>query len=241
MEIAILCCNLLQRVARDMNRQPSFRNTVSLLCRIAFRHSIPGRETWVDPLDIRTLGRFPTLIREGVGEGGEEFQEFIRGLVSFFGSATWSEEPERHILGAFLEIPASGLSQASRADIITVLGRARWLVVAGLDHGRLTDLVGRLQADMDVDRVVSDESVCIGWMRLLLFFTFRPPRAADTRPLWRIILSALHQAPQFFSHDLLRYLDPSKALSYSNDRQSKIPWKEEEALWMILFWSSRFF
>lgn len=112
-----------------------------------------------------------------------------------------------------------------------------------LDHKELADFIGRLPINEIVQHIVDDGLVCVGWMRLLLFTIFRPPREMNTRPLWTILLSALPKIPHFFSRDLSSHFDPSKFPfpDSNDDHDSEMHMKEEEALWTTLFWSSRFF
>ena len=236
-EITTLCCELLQRVMEHTTEQSLVRPVVCLLCRIAFRHPVPGIETHVDLLDSRTLERLLTFVQDWD-------VELTGDLITAFASLSWSEKSEGCILRAILlNIPASGLSPSSQGDIITLLGTARWSLVGGLDRGRLTTFVGVLPTDMVVERIISDGPVCTGLMRLLLFSTFRPPPETDTRPLWAILLAALPKIPHFFSRNLPDHIDPAEAslADFNDGHDSEIHGKVAEVLWMKLFWSSRFF
>jgi len=157
--------------------------------------------------------------------------------MSAFASISWSEESEGRILWSILlDVPAPDLSPVSQAAIVAVLGTARWSLVERLDREKLVNFVGGLPTNTVVQQIVGDPFVCVGWMRLLLFSTFRSPLKTDTRPLWNIILSVLPNVPHFFSHDLLG------SLPNLNDNQDpELRRKREEASWMMLFWSSRFF
>ena len=238
-EIVVLCCNLLQRVAKHTVEQPLVRSIVYLLCRIAFRHPVPGIRTRLDPLNLRTINKLHSFIQDGD-------EEFISDLTSFFAYVSWSEESKGHILRAILRAPNSGLSPSSQTAIITMLGTARWSLVERFDHGELIKFVGGLPTDMVVERIVDDRSVCIGLMRLLLFITFHPPPKTDTQPFWRILLHIPPRAPHLFSRDLQDYpghTDPVQVslASFSSSSGSEEHRKREETLWMRLFWSSRFF
>ncbi|KAF9643671.1 hypothetical protein BDM02DRAFT_3191330 [Thelephora ganbajun] len=164
-----------------------------------------------------------------------------------FAFVSWSEESQTSIVLRAIthEIPTSGLSSSSQADIIAVLGTARWSLVEKLrlDRERLAKFIGGLSGDMIVQGMMDNPFVCVGWMRLLLFSTFHPPLEADTRPLWNILLTARTGIPHFFSRDLPGCLDPSEASAadFNRDYDSEIHRRKEEALWMKLFWSSRFF
>ena len=233
-EIVTLCCDLLQRVAKHTDEQSLVHNIVHLLCRIAFRYPIPDIKTWVDPLDLRTLGRLPAFIQDG----GEMFSN---DLMSFIASASWSEESKGRILWALPEVPASCLLSYSEA-VVTMLGTVRWSLMERFDRERPVCLVERLPTNKIVQQIVNDESVRIGWMRLLLFFTFRPPLDFDTRPLWRILLHIPPGVPHLFSPNLQKYTDRSVSLDNSDDSYGSEGQKQkEEALWMKLFWSSCFF
>jgi hypothetical protein len=232
-EIVILCCNLLQRVAKYTVEQPLVRSIVYLLCRIAFRHPVHGIRTQLDPLNLRTIDKLHSFIQDGD-------EDFIGDLMSFFAYVSWSEGLEGHILQAILRIPEPGLSTSSQAAIITMLGTARWSLVERFGHKSLVDFVGRLPTDMVVERIVGDGSVCIGLMRILLFFTFHPPPGTDTRPLWKVLLPMPLRVPHFFSRDLPSHVETSFA-DFSRGHDSEIYEKKEEASWMKLFWSSRFF
>jgi len=234
-----MCCNLLQNVAKHTVEEPLVRNIVYLLCRIAFRYPVPGIRTRSNPLKKETIDGLHSFIH--VGE-----EDFINDLMSFFTYASWSEESKDHILRAILRMPASGLSETSQATIITMLGTARWSLVEGFDRGELGKLVGRLPADMVVERIIDDWSVRMGLMRLLLFITFRPLPTAETKPLWKILLHIPPRAPHLFSHDLQDYpnhTDPVQVslASFSSSHSSEEHRKREETLWMRLFWCSRFF
>ena len=235
-EIVILCCDLLQRVAKHTSEQPLVRSVVYLLCRLAFRRPISGTEERLDLLNLRTINRLHAFIQDGD-------ENFIGDLMSFFAQTPWSEGLESYILQAILKIPDSGLSARSQAAINTMLGTGRWSLVEGFDRKELVHFVGRLQTDMIVQRVIGDESIFVGWMRILLLFTFRPPPDTDTRPLWKVLLPISFGTPGSFSRDLPNYIDPLGASvgGLEHDYGSEMYEKRQEALWMRLFWSSRFF
>lgn len=230
MEVVALCCDLLQHVTKLATEQPLVRSVVCLLCRIAFRHPIPSIKTHTDIIDLETLGTLLTLI-----QGGDA--EFIGDLMLAFASISWSEESEGRILWAILlDVPAPDLSLPSQAAIIAVLGTARWSLVERLDREKLVNFVGELPTNTIVQQIVGNPFTCVGWMRLLLFSTFRSPLKTDTRPLWNIILAALPNVPHLFSRGL-----PGLLPNLNNNQGPEIGRKGEQALWMMLFWSSRFF
>jgi len=229
MEIVELCCDLLQYVTKFMAKHALLRRVVCLLCRIAFHHPIPSIKMPTEIMKPETLTTLLTFIQ------GEDV-ELIGGLMSAFASISWSEESEDRILQKILDIPALALSPSSQAAIVNVLGTARWSLVEGLHRGKLVDLVRGLPTHTIVQQIVDDQIACVGWMRLLLFSTFYMPQEMDARPLLNIILSALPKVPHFFSHGLLN-LTPN----LDNSQGPKIGKKQEESLWMMLFWSSRFF
>ena len=232
-EIVIMCCDLLQHVAKYTVERPLVQSIVHTLCRLAFRHPPHSTSARVDPLDLGTIDNLHTFIQDGD-------EEFIGDLMSFFPRVSWSEVPEGRILQVVLKIPNSRLSASSYAAIITMAGRARWSLMEGFDQKTLVDFVGRLPTDMVVERIATDLSARTGLMRLLLFLTFRPPSNTDPRPLWRILLHIPHRVPQLFSRDLLDYIETSPA-NFSHGYGSATYKKREEELWMKLFWSSRFF
>ena len=244
MEIVVLCSDLLKRVLKHTDEQPLVRRVVCLLCRIAFRHPIPGIKARIDPLDLETLERLLAFTQDGD-------LEFIGDLAMAFASVSWSEELEARILWAILlDIPLHGLSKPAQAAIITVFGTARWSLVERLDREKLAGSVGGLSTGVILEQIVGDPSVCIGWMRLLLFSTFRSPPKTNARSLWSVLRSIPPNVPHFFSRDLPGYFDQSEAALHNlNDNCDSGMRKErekergemEEALWLILFWSSRFF
>jgi hypothetical protein len=150
-----------------------------------------------------------------------------------------------HIVWTALNIPATSLSPTLQSTLVSLFSTARWSLVERLDRKELADFVGRLPIDEIVQRIVDDGLVCVGWMRLLLFTTFRPPHETNTRPLWSIILCPRYPRYHASSRAISRATsNPSELpLPDSNDNyDSKMRMKEEEeALWMTLFWSSRFF
>ena len=246
MEVVVLCCNLLKRVTeRHTSEVTLARQLVHLLCRIAFRHQVPGIKARADLLDPGMLRRLTTFVS---GSNAE----FINDLTSAFTSIIWDEDKQGHIIWATLDIPTTSLSPTSHSALITLFGTVRWSLVERLDRKKLTDFIGKLPIDMIVQRVVDDESVRVGWMRLLLFSTFRSLHRPDApRLLWRVLLSAFPKLPQSFSRDLRDSLEPSEtSLSdlYRNHSDDLPPAKKKEeieeiekSLWMKLFWSSRFF
>ena len=243
MEVVVLCCNLLKLVMEKHTSEVALaRQLVFLLCRIAFRHQVRGIKARADLLD-------PEMLRKLTAFVGDGNVEFINDLTTAFTSISWDEHKQGHIIWTVIDIPSTLLSPTSQSALITLFGTSRWSLVERLDRKRLADFVGRLPADMIVQQIVDDESVCVGWMRLLLFSTFRSPHRPDTpRALWRILLSAFPKLPRLFLRDLQDHLEPSEtSLSdlYHNHNDglpiTKEEEEKEESLWMKLFWSSRFF
>ena len=243
MEVVVLCCNLLKFVMEKHTPGVSLaRQLVYLLCRIAFRHQVPGIKTRADLLDRETLRKLTIFVHSGD-------VEFINDLTLAFASISWDEPRQGHIVWTALDVPAASLSSTSQSALITLFGTIRWSLVERLDRKKLTDFVGRLPTDMVVQRIIDDELVCVGWMRLLLFSTFRSQNKPDPpRVLWLILLSAFPKLPRFFSRDLRDYLEPSETSLFDlyQDRSDSLPitkeeGEKEESLWMKLFWSSRFF
>ena len=243
MEVVVLCCNLLKLVMEKHTSEVALaRQLVFLLCRIAFRHQVRGIKARADLLDPEMLRKLTVF----VGDGNVEF---INDLTTAFTSISWDEHKQGHIIWTVIDIPSTLLSPTSQSALITLFGTSRWSLVERLDRKRLAEFVGRLPVDMIVQQIVDDESVCVGWMRLLLFSTFRSPHRPDTpRALWRILLSAFPKLPRLFLRDLQDHLEPSEtSLSdlYHNHNDglpiTKEEEEKEESLWMKLFWSSRFF
>jgi len=243
MEVVILCCNLLKSVMEKHTPEVTLaRQLVYLLCRIAFRNQIPGIKARADLFDPATLRKLTVFIRDSD-------TEFTNDLMLAFASISWDEHKQGHIIWTALNIPAASLSSASRSALITLFGTARWSLVERLDRKKLTEFVGKLPTDMIVQHIVDDELVCAGWMRLLLFSTFRSPGRPDTpRALWLILLSMFKKLPRFFSPDIQDHLEPSETSLFDlyQNRSDNLPTtkeekEKEESLWMKLFWSSRFF
>ena len=238
MEITRLCSGpLLLLVMAHTSDQDLVRTIVRLLCRIAFHHSASSANAHEDLVELRSLESFLTFAKAGD-------TELIDTLTSAFAFASWSIPLQDRVLRAILfDIPFTGLSSSSESDIIIAIGKAPWSLVEGFDCGSLANLVGRLPADTILKRMVDDAFVCERWMRLLLFTTFHPPPETDIRPLWKIILSIQTRVPYAFSRDLPRYLNTSEAppTDFNWDNDSGIRGGDEESLWMVLFWSSRFF
>lgn len=238
MEVVELCCNLLNAVMKKHPPQATrdVPGLVYLLFRIAFRHKIPGVRARADLFLPETLEKLAALVRHGD-------TEFINDLSSAFISISWHENQRHHIVWTALNIPATLLSPTLQSALVPLFGTVRWSLVEKVDRKELAGFVGKLPVEEIVQHIVEDRIACVGWMRLLLFTIFRPPRETDTRPLWKILLSALPKIPHFFSRDLLDYVNPSEITfpHSSGDYDSEVSMKEEEPLWMILFWSSRFF
>ena len=243
MEVVALCCNLLKLVMEKHRPEVTLaRQLVYLLCRIAFRNQIPGIKARADFFDPATLRKLTAFVRNSDAE-------FINDLTLAFTSISWDEHNQGHIIWTALEIPAALLSSTSQSALITLFGTARWSLVERLDRRKLTEFVGKLPTDMIVQHIVNDELVCAGWMRLLLFSTFRSPNKPDTpHALWLILLSAFEKLPRFFSPDLRDYLESSETSLFDlyQNRSNDLPTtkeegEKEESFWMKLFWSSRFF
>ena len=240
MEVVVLCCNLLKLVMETHAPKVTLaRQLVYLLCRIAFRHQVQGIGARADLLDPEMLTKLAAFIGEdGVKPTGDDV-EFVNDLTSAFTSFSWDEHKQGQIIWTVLDIPIVLLSPTSQSALVTLFGTARWSVVERLDRKKLIDFFGRLPtADMIAQRIVDVGPVFPGWMRLLLCFTFRPPSGVDTRPLWEALL-------YLFSLDLPGHLNPSE-LSFPDPKDGHVHNPElrrqaEEALWMKLFWSSRFF
>lgn len=252
-ELTILCCVLLLRVM-DLGAEPVLaRKVICLLCQIAFRHPIPDVKTRADLLDPGTLKK---LLSDG--HGGVKVDN---DLVSSFVSVPWSDGSKRCILETILgRKPAPVLSPSSHTTIITTLGTAQLSLVEKLDRGALANFVRGLPTDA-IQQMVKDTRVGLGWVKLLLLFTFPviPPPKTDTRPFWKALRSTFRHARHFFSPDLPNHLDPPEKL-WLNLSDTPLPEpsdappsdpdesgsletrrKSEEALWMKLFWSSRAF
>ena len=183
-----------------------------------------------------TLEKLAPLFRRGD-------TEFINDLSSAFTSISWHENQRDHVVWTALNIPATLLSPTLQSALVPLFSTTRLSFVEKLNRKELADFIGRLPIDEIVQHIVDDGLVCVGWMRLLLLTTFRPPHETNTRPLWTILLSALPKIPHVFSRDLPGYLNLSEfPLSDSDDNyDSEMRTEKAETLWMILFWSSRFF
>jgi len=243
MEVVELCCNLLKLVMEKHTPEVVLaRQLVFLLCRIAFRNQIPGIKARADLLDPVTLRKLTAFVRDSN-------PEFINDLMLAFTSISWDEHTQDHVIWTALDIPAASLSSTSQSALITLFGTARWSLVERLHRKKLVEFVGKLPTEMVVQRIVNDELVCAGWMRLLLFATFRIPNQLDTPyAMWLILLSAFPELPQLFSRDLRDHLEPSETslFDFYQHRSDNLPTTKEEkekevSLWMKLFWSSRFF
>lgn len=209
---------------------------VYFLFRIASRHKTQGIQASADLFLPETLEKLAALVRH-------DDTESINDLSSAFTSISWHENQRHHIFWTTLNIPATLLSPTLQSALVPLFGTTRWPLVESLDHKELADFIGRLPINEILQHIVDDGLVRVGWMRLLLFTIFRPPREMNTRPLWTILLSALPKIPHFFPRDLSSHFDPSKfSFPDSNDNYDpEMRMKGEEALWMTLFWSSRFF
>ena len=233
MEVVELCCNLLNAVMKYTSETTQdVSGSICLLLRVAFRHKMPGIQARANLLLPETLDKLTALIRPGDAE-------FIGDLTSAFTSISWHENQQYHIVWTAFKIPATLLSPTLQSVLVLLFGTAQWPLVERLDRKQLAHLIGRLPVDMIVQHIIDDGLVCVRWMRLLLFTTFRPPRETNTQPLWTILLSTLPKIPHVFSRDVLGHFDPSKfSLPDSNDPKIRM---KEELPWMMLFWSSRFF
>ena len=217
-ELTILCCDLLPHVMDDLF-------FARKLCLIAFRHHIPNAKTYTNLLDLEALKRLL----------GNDYRsvEVDNDLASSFASVSWNDESGHYILETIVgRKHAAGLSPSSLATIITAIGKARFSLVERFNHEVLANFVRGLSTDA-IQRIVTNTSVCVGWIRLLLWFTFPHLRSeTDTRSFWKALRSILHHGPDFFSLGLpnslgpfeIILLYPSEAPSlYSSKAPSPIP------------------
>ena len=211
MEVVGLCFNLLNAVMKHAPRVTrDLQELVYLLFRIAFRHKMLGIQARTDLFLPETLEKLAAFVRPIHPDD----TEFISDLSSAFISISWHANQRHHIIWTALNIPVTFiLSPTLQSALIPLFCTTPWSLVEKLNRKELVNFIGRLPIDDIVQHIVDDGLVCVGWMRLLLFATFRPPRETNTRPLWSILFSALPNISHFFSRNLQSYFTPQTPIT----------------------------
>jgi len=242
-EIVTLCCGLLKDVVGKHDAETVLaRDIIYCLCQIAFRDLSPATALSTTPLDPETLDRLVPFVKNGRGQ-------FLDDLVPALSSFSWEEKEQQTIIQMILDRPVASLSPSCLSAAITVIGRARWSVVEAVDHDKMLELLGRLLVTTLVDRMIADDSVCPGWMRLLLLYTCprTEPSVHSRQSLWCILLALIDRTPRFFPLILSNHLTGALLgglgtnLEGLDRNESAEIIQKRQVLWAKLLWSSRFF
>ena len=252
-EIVGLCCRLLKAVVETyLPEVPPGREVVCLLCQIAFRD--PSQATALDttPLDFETLDNLARFTENGQGQ-------FLGDLIPVLSSFPWEENQQQTIIQMILDAPVPDaptpdapdafFSQRFLSAAVTMIGRVQFPVVKAADCNKMLELVKRLPVNTLVERIIVDDSVRPGWMRLLLWYTCpcTPDDIRSHRSLWHILLALVRRRPPFFPAALSNHVRDAwltgldTNLGGLDGNQTAEIVQKRHLLWARLFWSSRYF